>query len=157
MNVAITEKNRIACLEKLGYSSQESDTVVDKCSLESIAESMLPEGFSIRSVTGEHEATLLADVHSSAFGSSWTAESYIKVMQTPGFDSERELVVVSPDGRFASFLVYWLDPISQSGLFEPVGCHKDFQRKGLTKALMLEGMKRMKQAGMKTAMVGHSA
>jgi mycothiol synthase len=158
INVAVTDQERIHCLEKLGYQGKESDTVVDSCSLEiPIPVVGLPDGFYIRSVAGEHEAALLADVHNSAFGSSWTVEEYLKVMRTPGFDSERELVVVTPAGRLAAFLVYWLDPISKSGLFEPVGCHKDFQRMGLSKALMFEAMRRMMGAGMQTAMVGHSA
>jgi ribosomal protein S18 acetylase RimI-like enzyme len=39
-------------------------------------------------------------------------------------------------------------------LFEPVGTHPDFQRKGLGKAVMVEGMRRMKAAGMRRAVVG---
>jgi len=75
-------------------------------------------------------------------------------MQTPGYEVENELVVVAPDGRFAAFTVIWFDPISRSGLFEPVGCHGDFRRQGLSTAIMYEGMKRMKAAGMETASVG---
>ncbi|MGZ6368161.1 MAG: GNAT family N-acetyltransferase, partial [Ktedonobacteraceae bacterium] len=44
---------------------------------------------------------------------------------------------------------------SKSGLFEPVGCHKDFQRLGLTRALMYEGMRRMIAQGMTMAIVLH--
>ena len=78
-------------------------------------------------------------------------------MRTPGFKVQHELVVVAPDERFAAFLVYWLDPISRSGLFEPVGCHPDFRRLGLTKVLMLEALRRMAEVGMKTALVGYKA
>jgi mycothiol synthase len=116
---------------------------------------MLPEGFIIRSVAGEHEAAQLAEVHSSSFDSNWTAKKYLEVLRSPSFTLDNELVVVAPDGRFAAFLVYWLDPMSKAGLFEPVGCHKDFRRRGLTKALMIEGMKRMIDAGMETAVVGN--
>jgi mycothiol synthase len=116
---------------------------------------VLPQGFSIRPVAGEHEAPLLAEVHSGAFNSNWTADEYARVMQSPAFEIERELVVVAPDGRFAAFLIYWIDPVTKSGLFEPVGCHPDFQRKGLTRALMYEGMRRMVVHGMTTAIVLH--
>ena len=51
--------------------------------------------------------------------------------------------------------IYWVDPVSKSGLFEPVGCRKDFQRLGLAKALMYEGMRRMIAQGMATAIVLH--
>ena len=78
-------------------------------------------------------------------------------MRTPGFQIDHELVVVAPDGRFAAFIIIWLDPISRTGLFEPVGCHRDFQRRGLTSALMYEGMRRMRAAGMETAIVCYHA
>jgi len=117
----------------------------------------LPNGFSIRSVAGEQEVDAVRAAHDGAFTPKWTHGEYLAVMRTPGFAIERELVVVAPDGRFAAFLVYWLDPLSRSGLFEPVGCHHDFQRRGLTKALMYEGMHRMVAAGMRSAIVKHNA
>ena len=120
-----------------------------------IPESKLPEGFTIRNVAGEEEADAVQAVHASAFGSIWHPGEYRNVMRTPGFHVDRELVVVSPDGCFAAFLIYWIDTVSKSGLFEPVGCRKDFQRLGLAKALMYEGMRRMIAQGMATAIVLH--
>jgi mycothiol synthase len=120
-----------------------------------IPDSKLPEGFSMRSVAGEEEAEVVQAVHAGAFGSIWQPGEYRNVMRTPGFHIDHELVVVAPDGRFAAFLIYWVDPISKSGLFEPVGCHKDFQRLGLTRALMYEGMRRMISHGMSMAIVLH--
>ena len=120
-----------------------------------IPESTLPDGFSIRGTT-EADVEQLYAVHMSAFTSKWTAEEYLRTMRTPGFDPARELVVVTPDGQLAAFLVYWPDPISKSGLFEPVGCAKEFQRRGLTRALMYEGMRRMIAAGMDYARVLHA-
>lgn len=120
-----------------------------------ISDPSLPAGFTIRSAAGVHEAGRLAEVHAGAFGSSWTPESYAAVMQTPGYHLENELVVVAPDGRFAAFCVLWFDPIRKTGLFEPVGVHADFQRRGLGRALMLAGMRRMVAARMDTALVGH--
>ena len=158
INVATSDRARMSCLSQLGYQPKLSTTLVSIRSLHApIPAPSLPTGFSLRNVSGEHEAGLLAEVHSCAFGSSWTAEAYLKVMRTPGFESQHELVAVTPNGRFAAFLVYWLDPVSRSGLFEPVGCHPDFRRLGLTKALMLEALKRMAVAGMTAALVGHNA
>ena len=155
VNIAADDKAARAYLEQLEFKEKSKEDIVAKRSLETVPEAHLPEGFSVRSVAGEHEVQLVADVHNGAFGSTWTEASYLKVMRTPGFDPERELVVVAPDGRFAAFVVIWLDPVSRSGLFEPVGCHSDFRRRGLSKALMLNAMTRMKKAGMKTAIVGY--
>ncbi len=123
--------------------------------LESIPASILPGGFTMRSVAGEDEAEAVQAVHAGSFGSMWQPGEYLNVMRTPGFHVNRELIVIDPDGRFAAFLIYWIDPVSKSGLFEPVGCHQDFQRLGLASALMYEGMRRIVAHGMTTAVVKH--
>lgn len=155
--IADSDLARMRVLQQRGYVPEaEPFMMFTARSLDvPLPETVLPEGFSIRPVAGEHEVGLVASVHSGAFNSNWTDESYLKVMRSPAFDIERELVVVAPDGRFAAFTVLWFDPISQSALFEPVGCHPDFQRRGLTRALMHEGMRRMVAQGMKTAIVAH--
>jgi mycothiol synthase len=155
VSVAVSDLQRIHCLSQLDYKPDELDTFLGKRDLsEAIPEPTLPSGFSIRNVAGFHEAALLANVHNSAFTPKWTSKDYLEVMQTPGFEIEREMIVVAPDGQFAAFTIYWLDPITKSGLFEPVGCHKEFRKMGLTKALMLAVMQRMKDDGMQTALVG---
>ena len=143
-----------ACLRKLGFKPADADYAVLKCVLDRVPESRLPEGFHIRPLAGPHEAQLAADVHNGAFRRNWTEVEYRKVLKTPGFEAERELVAIAPDGRFAAFAVIWPDPVSRTGLFEPVGCHREFARRGLAKALLHAGMARMKAAGMKVALVG---
>ena len=157
VNLTTFDKVGRNCLEQLGFKAQKADHVVAKRSLDSVPEARLPKGFTIRPVAGEHEAQLIADVHNGAFSAKWTQAEYLKVMRTPGFDPKRELVVVAQDGRFAAFVVIWFDPISLTGYFEPVGCHNDFRRRGLTKTLMFAGMARMKEGGMETATVGYES
>lgn len=142
-----------------GYTAEAEPSmmVTMRSLLEPLPEKKLAEGFTVRRVRGEEEADALGKVHSSAFGSKWPPGEYLQVMRTPGFHTENELVVVAPDGRLAAFLIYWSDPVSQCGLFEPVGCRPEFQRRGLTKALMVEGMEQMIAEGMTKAMVVHAA
>jgi mycothiol synthase len=146
-------------LASRGYVAEpEADFFVTTRSLQGdIPVSVLPDGFSIRAVAGEHEAEAVQAVHAGAFSRAWQPSEYLQVMRSPSFHLERELVVVAPDGRFAAYLVYWIDPISKSGLFEPVGCHPDFQRRGLTRALMYEGLRCLAAQGMTMAMVVHEA
>jgi mycothiol synthase len=153
------DSSRKLFLEEMGYhrEARHLDLINTRSLTEPIPEPDLPPGFIIRSAAGEAEVANLVKVHSGAFNSKWTESSYLEVMRTPSYDVERELVVVAPDGTFAAFLIYWPDPVSKSGLFEPVGCHKDFQRQGLTKALMYSGMQRMKAAGVQTALVLYHA
>jgi ribosomal protein S18 acetylase RimI-like enzyme len=115
----------------------------------------LPPGFSIRCPEGVHEAAALIDVHSSSFGSKWTAPEYERVMRSAGYAIERERLVVAPDGRFAAFCVIWPDEVNRVGLFEPVGTHADFRRMGLARALMYDSMHRMRAMGLVEANVCH--
>lgn len=145
---------RLQVLTQRGYRIEEQPYLVStvRALHTPIPESKLPPGFHIRSST-QADVEHLCAVHMSAFNSKWTVEEYRRVMRTPGFDPNRELVVVAPDGQLAAFLVYWLDPVSKSGLFEPVGCAKEFQRRGFTRSLLYEGMRRMLDAGMDYARV----
>lgn len=131
--------------------------LVTRSLVEPIPDAPLPDGFTIRHVEGEQEAEELGVVHGSAFGSTWQPGEYLKVMQTPPYQREHELVVVASDGRLAAFLLYGTDPITHSGVFPLVGCATEFQRRGLTTALMVEGMRRMQAAGMTTVCVVHES
>jgi mycothiol synthase len=159
VELTIGDTVRQSILERLGYQPVTTPGMLysTRSLNEPIPDKPLPEGFSMRPVAGEHEAGLVAEVHNGAFRPKWDAEQYLAVMRTPGFQIDHELVVVAPDGRFAAFTIIWLDPTSRSGYFEPVGCHRDFQWRGLTSALMYEGMRRMRAAGMETAIVCYNA
>ncbi|GLQ17748.1 GNAT family N-acetyltransferase [Maritalea porphyrae] len=156
-NLSANDEQGINCLKDLGFSIEEDDFAVLSQPLGDTPSPELPEGFSLRLAAEDSDAAKLAAVHNGAFGPKWSAAEYLKVMHAQAFQPASELVVVSPDGDFASFVVIWCDPTSKSGLFEPVGCHKNYQRKGLTRALVYEGLARMKSAGMTSAFVGHES
>ncbi len=61
---------------------------------------------------------------------------------------------LAEDGTAARARV-WFDDVNLVGLFEPVETHEDFRRLGLARAVMTEGLRRMREAGMKTARVEH--
>ena len=147
---------RMKRLEEAGFTRGEQLYWFTERDLsEPIPNSTLPEGFFIRSAEGVHEAQKLIDVHSGGFGSSWTLAQYERVMTSPGYDAEHELVVVAPDGQFAAFCIIWLDEINRIGYFEPVGVHKDFHRRGLGSTLMNHAMHIMVEKGMFSAAVMH--
>ena len=101
-----------------------------------------------------HDAALLADVHNHSFSHKWNAAKYREVFRSPHM--ERELVALAPDGRFAAFTNLWLDELNRSLLFEPVGTHSDFRRRGVGKALMVYALKRMREEyGIERAYVCH--
>ncbi len=118
-----------------------------------IPDATLPEGFHFHDATGD-DLENLADVHNNSFTNKWTAKIYGKVFNAPY--QEYEIVVVAPDGRFAAFTQVWVDDINHTILFEPVGTHQDFRRRGIGKALMVYVLKRMQaEHGTQYAIVCH--
>ena len=126
--------------------------------LETLPEVTLPTGFTVQGVTNAELGQQRARVTHGAFHSKddWDAywAKYAQLMGSAVYDGQRDLLVRAPDGRGASACTIWFDSVNAVGLFEPVGTHPDFQGKGLGKAVMAEGLRRMRAAGMQRAIVG---
>jgi ribosomal protein S18 acetylase RimI-like enzyme len=158
MEVNENDALRIRWLEMRGFTSSLQFMWIMSRSLDDpLPETRLPPGYHVRSVAGEGEVRARAAASHGAFGSSLAFEDYwkrmLRFMRSPVYRSDLDLVTVAPDGRFASFCIVWPDPVTKVGLFEPVGTHPDFQRKGLGKAVVVEGLRRLKVQGMKQAIV----
>ena len=76
-----------------------------------------------------------------------TLELAKKYASAKFYHPERDIVVVSPDGKFAAFANGRMDPISKLAELEPVGVHPDYRQKGLGKAIVYEGIRRLQQHG----------
>lgn len=114
----------------------------------------LPSGYTIRTVKGEEDLEARVAVHRAAFHPSrMTVEKHRAVMQSPTYRRELDLVVVAPEGAFAAYTIAWFDETNAMGIFEPVGCHPDYQRRGLAGAVVREGLRRLHGMGVKVAHV----
>jgi ribosomal protein S18 acetylase RimI-like enzyme len=125
--------------------------------LDALPPIQLPEGFTVQGVHNLDDGRLRAAVtHGAWLKDDWAVywAEYQQFIGSAVYDGARDLFVRSPDGRGASACTIWFDPVNGVGLFEPVGTHPDFQGRGLGKAVMAEGMRRMKAAGMNRAVVG---
>ncbi len=129
--------------------------VLNRTEIRSVEVPALPEGYSFRSAKGVQDAAALAAVHNACFKVNWTPELYRYVMESPGYAPGRELVIQASDGTFVAFTVTWYDHLNRTGLFEPVGTHKDHRRRGFGRAIMMYGMQQMAAAGMEFATVAH--
>ena len=47
--------------------------------------------------------------------------------------------------------IVWLDSDNKAGLFEPVACLPDYRRRGLSRAMVVEGLRRLKALGAESA------
>jgi ribosomal protein S18 acetylase RimI-like enzyme len=150
------DRGQVATLERRGFRRTDDEGVLFICALdEPVAEPSLPGGFAVRSVAGEQEAGARAAVHRDAFDSTRvTDEAYLRLMRTPGYDRDLDMVAVAPDGTMAAFCLGWLDPANRVGEFEPVGTRRTFRRQGLGQAAVLAGLRRMQARGAESVVVG---
>lgn len=58
---------------------------------------------------------------------------------------------------FAAFCTLWYDEATRTAAFEPVGTHPEHQRTGLGKALMAEGLRRVRDLGATVCAAGSYA
>ena len=155
--VAEGDAARIHWLEENGFIADEEHLVLFKRTLSGVPDGPpLPAGFDLRSSRGtEQDARLRSAASHAAFGSEKPFEDYWqrtwRFMQSPVYVPEHEIFVTAGDGRVASFCIIWTDPLNRIGLFEPVGTHPDFHRRGLGKSLLFEGLRRLRSGGMHEA------
>lgn len=118
----------------------------------------LPAGWTVRHVGGEDEYAAHVDLHREVwYPSRSTLEAYRRLRAAPGYRPELDLVAVAPDGTFASYCICWLDPVNKIGLFEPVGTRPAYRRRGLSTAVLQEGLRRLQANDARTAFVSTGA
>jgi mycothiol synthase len=124
---------------------------------EIIPSPQLQDGFVLRGCLGEEEVMESAEAQYRAFDSKATFEQYKgrfrNFMRSPVYQPELDIVAVAPDRQIGAFCIAWTDPVNEVGLFEPVGTFPDFQRKGLGRAVILEGLRRLQECGIQSAII----
>ncbi len=148
------DAKRIAFLEQHGFQSCGDSAEVNMLrSLdEPIPESQLPHGYQVREVLETGEITNRASIQRKVWH-PWTVgnvsdDDYARFMQLPGYYRDLDIVSIAPNGIIAAYVNGWIDPLNKIGDFGPVGALQDYRRQGLTRAALLEGLRRMKAYGM---------
>ena len=149
----VTQAHWHAC----GFTSKEDGPHFAQPLNRAIPTPVLPAGFALSDARTEANFRLRAEATHGAFGIErpWDAywEKNLGLFRSRGYVGENNLFVRSPDGHGASACVIWFDHENKVGLFEPVGTHPNYQKMGLGKAVLYEGLRRMQAAGMQTAIV----
>jgi len=148
-----------ALLEENGYVKQNALDVYMQRSLDdTIDEPSLARGYIIRPLDSEKDLFQRAGVQSDAFGGQpepgeWAIENTRRFFRWYEGRKDLDLVAVSEKGEIASFAVFLIDPCTLVGELDPVGTRALHQQKGLSKAVLLSGLKYMKSECMKQVVV----
>ena len=119
-----------------------------------IPAAVLPAGYLVRAVieSDPGEISKRAAAQREVW-QPWTVgivsdQNYAQLMRLPGYDPELDIVAVAPDGTIAAYVNGWIDPLNKIGDFGPVGALPAYRQRGLTKAVLLECLRRMQALGM---------
>lgn len=142
-------------LEAQGFGLQDEPSYLVKFQrdlAEPIPELAPLEGITVRHVGGEHEFTERIEAHRDAFAPSrFSREVYDRVRSSPVYRPELDLVAVAEDGTIVGYCICWFDPLTQFGVFEPVGTRAAYQGRGIGKRVMTEGLRRLQALGAEVA------
>jgi mycothiol synthase len=153
---------RIDLLRKHGFTHlREYDEHQWRRSLElPIPASKAPAGYSIRPLGDSSELPSRSWASWRAFHSNEPDEKYdgdwkwyLNIQSAPLYRPELDLVAITSSGEVAAFTTIWYDEQTLHGEFEPVGTMPEHQRRGLARALLCEGMQRLRQSGATQCMV----
>lgn len=149
------DERRSAVFSRLGYQRDEFYMLQLRRDLDvPIPTTAPPESITIRHVGGEREWQERVDTHREVWNPSRvTLDAYHRLRGAPGYTRELDLVAATPAGTFVSYCICWLDPHNKTGEFEPVGTRPVYRGKGIGRAVMVEGLHRLKERGAQTAIV----
>jgi ribosomal protein S18 acetylase RimI-like enzyme len=118
-----------------------------------IPEPEVPAGYTVRATEPtEADDQGIADLLNATFRRDLhVAEDHRAFSRNaPSFRRDLDLVAVAEDGTLAAYAAVCWDGANRNAIFEPVGTHPDHRRRGLAKALMLEGLHRSHRLGAAT-------
>lgn len=152
------DRQRQDIAQRRGYERTEQLSYYGKRDLSvSIPLTILPEGYLSRSISDSKDIEQRAALHEIAAGGSMITGAQYKTMmnQALSYRQDLDLVVTTLEGQIVAFCTAWFDARNQVGVFEPLGCHPNYRRKGLTRNLLYEGMRRLKRLGATAVFVSH--
>jgi mycothiol synthase len=80
-------------------------------------------------------------------------EWYHNIQRQPLYRRDLDIVTIAPAGEVAGFCTVWYDDVTRSAYFEAVGTMPEHQKRGLGKAMLNEGLRRLVRMGATTAFV----
>jgi mycothiol synthase len=132
-----------------------------------LPEADLPDGFTLR-VARRNDAAHWTTLYNQSFVDQWdyrpwTPEQFTQWFDDPDNNPELCLIAQAPDGTFAAFC--WCTIFAaenerlgyNEGHVDLLGARPDFRKRGLGRAMLLHGLRRLQAAGVQVARIGVDA
>jgi len=118
----------------------------------------VPAGFTVRHLQGPAEVPAATALLAAAFNITSVTEPWRqRILEQATYRPELDVVVEAPNGDLAAFCLCWLHPNGRIGQVEPMGTHPHYQRLGLGRAALIEGLWRLHDLDVERVYVGTSA
>lgn len=116
------------------------------------------EGYTIRTTRAgdAYDQQGVADILNAAFNRTIHSAAEIAAFTagSPSFRHDLDLVAAAPDSSFAAYVGLTFDEQNRRGIVEPVCTHPAHRRLGLARALIIEGLWRLREMGATDVYVG---
>jgi mycothiol synthase len=147
-------------LDQRGWAVVDDELRMGRMLTSPIPPASLPAGFAFRSLDAEQEIDAWCALYTEAFGPRLSAIDKWRALRfDPDYLPDLDLVVVAPDGRLAAACTCTISRHEQEfaqikeGRTEPVMVASQYQRRGLGRACVLEGLRRLRAYGMDIALL----
>ncbi len=144
-----------------GFMKQEVESITYRVDLMNpLPAPVLPPGYSLRPLNPLSEIEKVVALHQAAYGTGlFSIEERIAIMNTAAYLPEMDLVVQAPDGSLAGNCICGIEQVTSEneqarGYTDPVVVHPQYQRRGIARALLLEGLTRLRERGIRIAELG---
>jgi GNAT superfamily N-acetyltransferase len=78
-----------------------------------------------------------------------------RLRQCSLYDPALDLAVEAANGQAAGYALFWFDPVTKTGLVEPMRVEDAYQRRGLARAMLTAGLDRLAKRGARRLKVGY--
>jgi predicted N-acetyltransferase YhbS len=150
-----------ALVSERGYARlAESDRVMSQYVIaDPFPEITTPEGFRLQSLADENDLHKVDRVLHRGFNhegepseDGWRGR--LRMQSGPYYRKDLTIAAVAPSGGYVSYCGMWFEAVNRFGYVEPVATDPDYRRRGLGRAVVLEGIRRCGQLGATVAYVG---
>lgn len=151
------DDHRSALLTERGYARTEAHEILRRRAMSTpIPAATTPDDYRLRAMRRHPDDQQgIADLLNAAFKRTFhSAVEYRNFQTAPYYRPELDLVIAAADGTLAANVGITVFGGESFAVFEPVCTHPDHQGKGLARAAIAEGLRRVDALGITAAFIG---